>query len=208
MAPLPPWITPYLDQTGSTGGMGGGTSLTSQYAYTPSPAPAGAEFGSTFTRSPAATPSVTPAWNAGPGPMAGSGGGASGNWFTGIFGGGAEQPKIYAGKKPSEMNAEQLAAFYKDNQPSKIPGYINTGLGVLGAGWDIYSGYKAMQQADKMFGLQSSIANTNLASQLSAYNSAMDDKIRGRYSAQERSSEEGQKRIKEEQDRHHVTKQS
>jgi len=62
---------------------------------------------------------------------------------------------------------------------------ITAGLGLAQGLANAWLGYQQNRLARDNFNFQKGIMNTNLANQIASYNTALEDRIRGRYSARE-----------------------
>ena len=67
---------------------------------------------------------------------------------------------------------------------------LTAGMSLAGNLANIWSGLQQNRLARDNFNLQKGVLNTNLANQISSYNTALEDKVAGRYSDRERAAKQ------------------
>ena len=69
---------------------------------------------------------------------------------------------------------------------------LSAGLGMIGNLSNIWSGIQQNRLARDNFDFQKGVMNTNLANQISSYNTALEDRVAGRYSERERTANQSE----------------
>lgn len=106
--------------------------------------------------------------------------------------GGAAGAASWRGVPISQMTGDQYKAMLADTQPSNAGSYAQMGLqGVQMAG-QLGLGIASLVQGQQAFDKQMGMADKNYAAQITAYNTALEDKIKGRYSMRERKNHAGE----------------